>query len=942
MEGDILKKHYFNNIIESDNKTKIINRIYNDFLNRDVDESGICSYYDCTENEDDILKIIEEIHQSEEFKSNVSSKVSEHFRNSKIELLHNIYKDHLNRDADESGIQSYYNCTEKEDDIFQIVRNIHDSAEYKDYINNKINKEYLIDSFPLKEKYNSIIPKNIFQTWCTKDLPPKMKENMELLKQQNPEFRHFLFDDDDCREFIQDNFSSEVMHAFDSLIPGAYKADLWRYCVLYIYGGIYLDIKFHCTNGFKLIAVTEEEHFARDRPEGCLYNGFISVLPKNEILLKCIHQIISNVKTKYYGDRDLFITGPGLLGSYFTNEERLNLELNFFRDEEKDKELILYKKQGVLKRYKEYREEQKLFQKSEPYGKLWIQRNIYAFNSIIPKNIFQTWYTKDLPPKMKQSVDLLKKQNPEFNHFLFDDEECREFIQDNFELDVLKAFDSLIPGAFKADLWRYCVLYIYGGVYLDIKFHCVNNFKLVTLTEEEHFARDYLISGVYNAVMITLPKNEILLKCINQIVSNVKSKYYGPTCLHPTGPALLGTFFTQNEKNAFKLFHIEKQNERGVSKYVYCNTNLILENYTEYFNEHNKHKKVAHYGDLWNKKNIYCEPKHDYSNFKKKSKKHQLKIEASVESNNINDTNNTNKTNLNDLKLPNKHVTKIHLVCKDKNKIDEEIWKRCINKYKKIYLNYEVCIYDYPDIYNIIQSYYPKYLDKIKQIKVEPILIDVFRYLILYVEGGIFSEMDCEPLKHIGDLFDTIYYHGDRSRENNFYIYPQKETLVDMKWDYYVSPCCDSEFVCGGNISTYKCLGHDIGETPTILFYEISKKYTYSEEFSTNSDKNSLIIEKSFIITDAKQDIFFKMFMHCVENIDILINFDESNIDRHNEFAPCGSIAFTKMVMNNLSNITCVLASDIFCIISKNGKKKEASRSSVGRNGKGKKKNKTP
>jgi mannosyltransferase OCH1-like enzyme len=939
MEGDILKKHYFNNIIESDAKTKIINRIYNDFLNRDVDESGICSYYDCTENEDDILKIIEEIHQSEEFKSNVSSKVSEHFRNSKIELLHNIYKDHLNRDADESGIQSYYNCTEKEDDIFQIVRNIHGSAEYKDYINNKINKEYLIDSFPLKEKYNSIIPKNIFQTWCTKDLPPKMKENMELLKQQNPEFRHFLFDDDDCREFIQDNFSSEVMHAFDSLIPGAYKADLWRYCVLYIYGGIYLDIKFHCTNGFKLIAVTEEEHFARDRPEGCLYNGFISVLPKNEILLKCIHQIISNVKTKYYGDRDLFITGPGLLGSYFTNEERLNLELNFFRDEEKDKELILYKKQGVLKRYKEYREEQKLFQKSEPYGKLWIQRNIYAFNSIIPKNIFQTWYTKNLPPKMKQSVDLLKKQNPEFNHFLFDDEECREFIQDNFELDVLKAFDSLIPGAFKADLWRYCVLYIYGGVYLDIKFHCVNNFKLVTLTEEEHFARDYLISGVYNAVMITLPKNEILLKCINQIVSNVKSKYYGPTCLHPTGPALLGTFFTQNEKNAFKLFHIEKQNERGVSKYVYCNTNLILENYTEYFNEHNKHKKVAHYGDLWNKKNIYCEPKHDYSNFKKNSKKHQLKIEASVESTNINDT---HKTNLNDLKLPNKRVTKIHLVCKDKNKIDEEIWKRCINKYKKIYLNYEVCIYDYPDIYNIIQSYYPKYLDKIKQIKVEPILIDVFRYLILYVEGGIFSEMDCEPLKHIGDLFDTIYYHGDRSRENNFYIYPQKETLVDMKWDYYVSPCCDSEFVCGGNISTYKCLGHDIGETPTILFYEISKKYTYSEEFSTNSDKNSLIIEKSFIITDAKQDIFFKMFMHCIENIDILINFDESNIDRHNEFAPCGSIAFTKMVMNNLSNITCVLASDIFCIISKNGKKKDASRSSVARNGKGKKKNKTP
>lgn len=925
MDGNILKKHYFDSIIESDSKTKIINKIYNDFLSRDVDESGICSYYDCTESEDEIFKIIEEIHKSEEFKKNVENKLKEHFRNSKVTLLHNIYKDHLSRDADDCGIESYYNATECEDDIFKIVKNIHSSEEYKEHILNKINKEYLCDSFQLKASYNSIIPKNIFQTWCTKDLPPKMKENIELLKQQNPEFRHFLFDDDDCREFIQDNFAGDVLHAFDSLIPGAYKADLWRYCVLYIYGGIYLDIKFHCTNGFKLIAITEEENFARDRPEGCLYNGFIAVLPKNEILLKCIYQIISNVKNKYYGERDLFITGPGLLGSYFTNEERLGLALSFFRDEEKDKEVILLDKQPVLKRYKEYREEQKLFQKSEPYGKLWIQRNIYAFNSVIPKNIFQTWYTKNLPPKMKESVELLKKQNPEFNHFLFDDDDCREFIQENFELDVLKAFDSLVPGAYKADLWRYCVLYIYGGVYLDIKFHCVNNFKLITLTEEEHFARDYLISGVYNAVMITLPKNETLLKCINQIVENVKSKYYGPTCLHPTGPALLGTFFTQNQKNAFKLFHIEKLNAKGVSKYVYCNTNLILENYTEYFNEQKKHKKVDHYGELWNSKNIYCQPKYDYSNIKTNTKKNDLKITTAA------DAKSDKNNNVQPLKLPVKRIKKIHLVCKDKTDIDEEIWKKCIHKYKKIYSNYEVIIYDHNDMYKIFEKYYPKYLDKIKKIKMDPLVIDMFRYLILYIEGGIFSEMDCEPLKYIGDLFDTIYYHGDRTRENKFFIYPQNETLVDMKWDYYFTPCCNSEFVSRDHIDTHKCLGHDIGESPTILFYEISKKHTYSEHYSKSQTKNSFIIEKSFIITDAKQEIFLKMFTHCLENIDILINFKESDLDHHDEIAPCGSISFTKMVMSNLKNITCVLASDIFCIISKNSKKKESIKTANGK-----------
>jgi len=33
---------------------------------------------------------------------------------------------------------------------------------------------------------------------------------------------------------------------------------------------------------------------------------------------------------------------------------------------------------------------------------------------------------------------------------------------------VKEAYDALIPGAFKADLFRYCVLFIYGGVYADI------------------------------------------------------------------------------------------------------------------------------------------------------------------------------------------------------------------------------------------------------------------------------------------------------------------------------------------------------------------------------------------------------------------------------------------------------------------------------------------
>ena len=70
-----------------------------------------------------------------------------------------------------------------------------------------------------------------------------MKENAEILQEQNPEFKYYLYDDDMCKEFIKDNFDDEILYTFNKLKPGAYKADLWRYCILYIKGGIYLDIK---------------------------------------------------------------------------------------------------------------------------------------------------------------------------------------------------------------------------------------------------------------------------------------------------------------------------------------------------------------------------------------------------------------------------------------------------------------------------------------------------------------------------------------------------------------------------------------------------------------------------------------------------------------------------------------------------------------------------
>ena len=106
---------------------------------------------------------------------------------------------------------------------------------------------------------------------------------------------------------------------------------------------------------------------------------------------------------------------------------------------------------------------------------LYIKQALYNFKirleeNIIPLNVYQTYKTIQLPECMQEAHNILKKQNPEFKFHLYDDEMCEDFIKKNFDKDVLFAFHNLIPGAFKADLWRYCILYINGGIYVDIKF----------------------------------------------------------------------------------------------------------------------------------------------------------------------------------------------------------------------------------------------------------------------------------------------------------------------------------------------------------------------------------------------------------------------------------------------------------------------------------------
>ena len=238
-----------------------------------------------------------------------------------------------------------------------------------------------------------------------------------------------------------------------------------------------------------------------------------------------------------------------------------------------------------------------------------IYNNGYYINqdcfSQIPLKIWQTWETNQLPPKMKENVDNLKEQHLTFEYNLVDASERYNFIKINFPECVLKAYEALIPGAYKADLWRYCVLYIHGGIYMDIKLKFCNGYNLYKLIDKDHFIRDGIYiennkeyRSICNGFICCDKGNTELLTTIFNIVYNVSLQYYGLTPFCPTGPRLLGKYINFNN------FIYSHGGIIGDSKIRNINTNEnIIEFYKDY--EVDRPLNDNYYINLWNNKNIY-------------------------------------------------------------------------------------------------------------------------------------------------------------------------------------------------------------------------------------------------------------------------------------------------------------------------------------------------
>ncbi len=145
---------------------------------------------------------------------------------------------------------------------------------------------------------------------------------------------------------------------------------------------------------------------------------------------------------------------------------------------------------------------------------------------MIPKVIYMC--DKELTFIEKYSQNW-KKLNPEYEIKLYDDSMCEQFLLNEYSQLHCEIFKYIKDGPIKADFWRVCVLFKYGGYYIDADVE-----PLIPISQFVDPTADFVICttlSFYNVLdpifMVAEAGNSILEKCINVYIHKyIKNQPY--------------------------------------------------------------------------------------------------------------------------------------------------------------------------------------------------------------------------------------------------------------------------------------------------------------------------------------------------------------------------------------------------------------------------------
>lgn len=133
--------------------------------------------------------------------------------------------------------------------------------------------------------------KTLIQTYKDYSLvPEKVHKNRE---KYIGDYDYIFFNDKNCEDFIKKNYSEEIFSTYKKTKHTAHKADLFRYCYLYLEGGLYCDIKTIFVKPLKDIFVNKDITYSvLSNKENTIYQGVIYTFPKNPLFLELINNFV--------------------------------------------------------------------------------------------------------------------------------------------------------------------------------------------------------------------------------------------------------------------------------------------------------------------------------------------------------------------------------------------------------------------------------------------------------------------------------------------------------------------------------------------------------------------------------------------------------------------------------------------------------------------------
>ena len=415
----------------------------------------------------------------------------------------------------------------------------------KEEILHNLSKNISPDTLDLgiKEYERKPVPKKLYRAWCTSSPEGicggrKADNNMLNTTQKTiPDWEQNIYGDKEIDIFLEKEFGKDhkVTKAYNLINPkyGAARADLFRYLIIYKYGGMYLDMK-SCVTGSIPEMPDDKDMWISSWNwvnQGHLFpvsgeyqNWYIYARKGSPIMKEIIERVVHNIYTLHETPNKLNIsdesnakgivlstTGPIAFTTAIMNSKNRN---DVFYN--KDINNILHYScinNRIDKNHYSKQTEPLVFPKKDI--------------TYIPKVIYMTYHDIDSIPQYV--FNNINKYCSGYELKIYNDSMCLEFLEKYYGKDAVDIFNNMELGCHKADFWRYCILYVFGGYYFDIKTDFQTHIDDIFDNKKEKTWYSVICesnSCLYNGIIVTQSQNPVILDAIKHIYKNPKPSNY--------------------------------------------------------------------------------------------------------------------------------------------------------------------------------------------------------------------------------------------------------------------------------------------------------------------------------------------------------------------------------------------------------------------------------